>query len=955
MTGSRTEIGNSGAKRKFMLIDGHSLIHRAFYALPTSLTTSKGVYTNAVYGFATMLMRLLEDHKPDSVAVVFDCAAPTFRHVEFAAYKAHRPEMAEELRMQIPLIRRLVEAFRLAICEKEGYEADDVIGTLAAQAAGKGFHTLIVTGDKDALQLVSPEIEVLYTRRGISDLAHFTEAKVEAELGVKPGQVVELKALIGDKSDNIPGIAGIGVKSAVMLLQRYRNLENLLAHAQEIGGRMGEKLLAGAETAKISRHLATIVTDVPLEVDWSSFAVVEPDLSQLHQLLTELEMRSVQKQLERRYPRYSSLFSREKDSGTQGTLDFTAQGPASAPESGLASSSGSGSDPLPDPVFHRVTRESWQEKIESMTPPLTALWLHHADAETGTEVAAKAPADARAEAEAKPAARGLQEVLTVADGTQVIAANAEVEVLKAYLQLLSSGREIITHNLKAQLVAAGRQGLPLPTGDELTAIDDLMLASYCHNPSHGDHSLADIAVKEEQDPKCFSAITEAEAEQIKPSVLARCHTILNRAADRLKHNLTADGLSKLYKEVELPLSPVLARMELVGIKVDRERLSELSLEMAEEIAQLTQRIYEAAGEEFNINSPKQLSRVLFDKLGLPATSAKTTKSGRSTAADVLEELAEEHEIVKHVLAYRQLAKLKGTYVDALPALINPQTGRVHTTFNQAVTATGRLSSTNPNLQNIPVRTAEGRQIRSAFIPGDAGWCLVTADYSQIELRVLAHLSQDEHLIEAFINGLDIHAKTAAEVFQVPISEVTADMRRAAKAINFGIVYGISSFGLAKGTGLTRTQAEEYINNYFARYSGVKKYMTEIVASARRLGYTTTIMGRRRYLPEINSRRWQERSFAERTAMNSPIQGSAADIIKCAMIIVDRELRARNMATRLLLQVHDELVLESPEEELHSAAAVIKEAMENACRLAVPLVVDIGAGCNWLDVEELTNL
>ncbi len=517
-----------------------------------------------------------------------------------------------------------------------------------------------------------------------------------------------------------------------------------------------------------------------------------------------------------------------------------------------------------------------------------------------------------------------------------------------YARLLASGRPFCTHDLKMQLVVASRRGGPPPVEDNWPNADDLLLIAYLLNPAQGDHSLADVAIKEGIGVLPPLAGDEAD----KPAGLVGRHQALRAGLTNLRPRLAADGLESLYRDVEMPLSLVLARMELAGIAVDRTRLASMSAEMNTDITRLTEEIYELAGLEFNLNSPKQLADVLFGKLGLPVS--KSTKTGPSTAADVLEELAQEHAVPQLILDYRQLAKLKGTYVDALPLLIHPETGRVHTTFNQAVTATGRLSSTNPNLQNIPVRTALGKQIRSAFVPGKPGWVLLAADYSQIELRVLAHLSGDANLLAAFHSGADIHAKTAAEVFGVDPTAVSPAMRSAAKAINFGIVYGISSFGLARGTGLSRKAAQAYIDSYFHRYAGVKEYMEKTVAEARTAGYVTTLLGRRRYLPDLHSRKWPERSFAERTAMNTPIQGSAADIIKLAMLQVDKRLRQAGLETRLLLQVHDELVLEGPQEELADAAAIIKEAMEKACALSVPLAVDVGAGPNWLDTEELTH-
>lgn len=879
--------------RKFMLIDGHSLLHRAFYALPT-MTSSTGEHTNAVYGFATMLMKVLSDEQPDYIVVAFDKETPTFRHEQYADYKAHRPKMADELRSQIPLVKELVQAFNISICELDGYEADDIIGTLAKQAETENLFTVIVTGDKDALQLVSPDVQVLITLRGISNMDRYDEKMVKQKIGITPPQVVDLKALMGDKSDNIPGVVGIGEKTALNLLATYETVDNVLAHADEIAGKVGERIRTHADDARLSWQLARIDTNVPIKVDWPEFQLQKPDAHSLAQLCTKLEMRGLLTQIHKRY---------------HADVQAVAQ-QALLPVDDVR--------PL---QLQQVQRESWQTAIDNLSDPLTVLAVF----------------------DEKDAQHLRPVMVSVAGGEQMVYTDGGCFDL--YCRLLQGTRPLRSHDLKTQLVAVGQRS------DDISAnvkqVDDLMLMSYLCHPEQGDHSLADLAIK------CgIGVLPPMDAAAPDPASLAIRHQVLQAAAPALTTKLKENDLQKLYCEVELPLTRVLARMELAGITIDPECLATMSQEMANDIERLTESIYELANEKFNINSPKQLAEVLFKKLGLPVK--KSTKTGPSTSADVLEELAMEHEVAQQVIDYRQLMKLKGTYVDALPALINKSTGRLHTTFNQAVTATGRLSSTNPNLQNIPVRTALGRQIRRAFLPGKPDWMLLSADYSQIELRVLAHLSGDENLITAFRAGADIHTKTASEVFEVDPEKVTSEMRSAAKAINFGIVYGISSFGLAKGTGLTRQAAQSYIDNYFRRYAGVKRYMEETVAIARSQGYVTTVLGRRRYLPDLHSRKWPQRSFAERTAMNTPIQGSAADIIKLAMLRVESKLNEAGLHSQMLLQVHDELVLEVPQSELMATAKIVRTAMEGAYELVVPLSVSIGAGPNWLDIKELKD-
>jgi DNA polymerase-1 len=908
---------------KLMLIDGNSLMHRAFHALPT-MTTSTGQHTNAVYGFTTMLMRLLEEENPACVAVAFDRAAPTFRHIAFEDYKVQRPPMAEELAGQIPLIREVVRAFAIQIVEIDGYEADDVLGTMALRGQKAGYQVVIVTGDKDALQLVQEGITVLITRKGISEMDSYGPKEVEERFGILPSQVVDLKALMGDPSDNIPGVRGIGEKTATKLLKEYHDLAAILAHADQIKGKVGEALRTQQEVAKLSQELARIVTDVPLEVNLEDLRWHAPNLEYAAQFFKQIESVSLLRRLEKRFGA-KPAGDAEQTTGLPGLSDATA-GELSADAPNLFNNPAS--NHAATSYHYQVVEspEAFADACRRLSEPLYV-------------AAAFQPVNATT--------RQLS-LCAVAHGQECVVGGPDVAA--AYADLLRSGRRVIGHNLKQQLVAAAQQGAVLPTLEESVHLDDLQLISYLVNPTQGDHSLTDLALKHGCAPPMEwpeNPVDIAHASWQEP--LQQQLDIIKTAEPHLRRRLEEDGLQSLYRDLEMPLLTVLASMENTGIRVDEAQLAAMSKEFAVELKRLTQEIYMAAGTEFNINSPKQLADILFNKLKLPVLAK--TKSGPSTAAPVLEELAGAHVLPGLLLDYRQLTKLTGTYVDALPQVINPQTGRIHTTFHQTITATGRLSSANPNLQNLPVRSALGRQVRSAFTASDADAVLISADYSQIELRVLAHLSGDENLIQAFVADADIHTKTAAEVFGVDPQDVTSEMRNAAKAINFGIVYGISSFGLARGTGLTRAKAQEYIDGYFARYPRVKVYMDEMVAMGRAQGYVTTILGRRRYLPELHSRRWQERSFAERTAMNTPIQGSAADIIKLAMVHVHQRLREERLDAQIVLQVHDELVIDTPRAQLAAAATIVREELENAYPLKVPLKVDMQVGANWLDMQE----
>ncbi len=857
---------------RLFLIDTFGFVFRAYHARARSaapmMRTSSGQPTEAVYIFTNMLRRLMADHRPDYIAAVFESEGPTFREQEYADYKANRPEMPAELASQIPYIRRILEAMRIPVLEYEGYEADDVIGAIARQAAARDVDVVIVSSDKDLLQLVSDRVRML---NPIKDDKIYDRTAVEEEMGVPPEQIPDLLALKGDAIDNIPGAPGIGDKGARELVRRFGSVEAALERAAEVERRTyRESLLTHRERILLSKRLATIDATVPIELDWEALTAREGDTAALRQIYKELEFYSLLKELgpasDRRARDYAALSSRgelqqwlatiPENAAVAVAIETTLTGPDFLPGTG---------DAEPRAAL------AWREG-QVRTAPLTWLkeWLE----------------DAR--------------------------------------------RPKITHDLKSLILAMAPWGVR-PAGVR----DDLMLYAFLLTAEPSACGL-DAIVRRFLD------------RELEPTVEHRADCILEAAAI-LRRRVDEEGLRELYETIDLPLAPVLAQMEQTGVRIDPGELSRLSSLMETEIARLTTEIHALAGRPFNINSPQQLGKVLFEELGLPAPTRYGKGKTISTAADVLEELAPEHEIVRKVLEYRQLAKLKGTYVDALPALINPRTGRLHTSFNQTGAATGRLSSSNPNLQNIPIRTELGRQIRAAFIPRE-GWKLIVADYSQIELRLLAHFSRCPVLIEAFRNGEDIHTRTAAEVFGVPPLMVTPEMRRRAKAVNFGIIYGQTAFGLAAQLDIPKQEAQAYIDSYFQRYAGVKEYIEATIAEVRRTGYTRTLFGRKRPIPDINSPNPSQRNFAERTAVNTPLQGTAADLIKLAMIRIQAELDRRGLQAAMLLQVHDELLFEAAPEEVESVGRLVREQMENVYRLEVPLVAEIGVGDNWRDAK-----
>jgi DNA polymerase-1 len=854
------------AQKRLFLIDSFGFIFRAYHARARSaappMRTSTGISTEAVYIFNNMLRKLAKEHAPEYMAAVFESGEPTHRVEEFAEYKANRTEMPQDLGDQIPYVRQVLEAMHIPILAYPGFEADDVIGTIARRAERDGMNVVIVSSDKDMLQLVSDRITMLNPAR---DDEWYDAEKVKAFMGVRPEQVADLLALMGDTIDNIPGAPGIGEKGAKTLIEQFGSVDALLERAAEVEKKTyRESLLNNAERVRMSKRLATIATEVPIEFGIEQVKTQPVDVPALKALYKKLEFHSLLKEL------------------------------------------GPGEDTRPRDYRVIAGPDEWRAWLPAGEVPVAVAIAKSNVGEFSLDTIGLAWRTGEARA--------------------VTAEN--LSFLKPWLE--DPGKAKIACDVKSALGALDGMGFEARGFEH-----DVMLYAFLLDADPSGCPL------EEQARRRFDLKLGPSPEQHADLTL--------EIYDQLAPAVDARGLRQLYAEIELPLARVLARMERTGVRIDCNELQRLSQLMEREIAALTGSIHELAGKVFNISSPQQLGRVLFEDLGLPAPVKYGKGKTISTAADVLEELATDYEIVRKVLEYRQLTKLKGTYVDALPVLIDQRTGRVHTSFNQTGAATGRLSSSNPNLQNIPIRTELGREIRAAFIPRE-GWKLVTADYSQIELRLLAHFSQDPLLVEAFRNGEDIHTRTAAEVMGVPPLMVTPDARRAAKAVNFGIVYGISGFGLAAQLGIPRAEAEKYIRNYFERYAGVRKFIDETIAHVRQTGVTRTMFGRERPIPDINSRNPNSRGFAERTAVNSPLQGTAADLIKLAMVRIDAALETDGYQAAMLLQVHDELVFECSPDEVERLSSLVHREMEGVADLRVPLVVDVGVGDNWRDAK-----
>lgn len=862
---------------KFLVIDGSSLIHRAFFALPP-LMTKQGLHTGAVYGLCNMLLKLLGDLQPAYMAVAFDKSRKTFRTELYADYKGQRKPTPSELSEQFPLAMKVLGTMGIPTLELDNYEADDIIGTFAVHAP-EDVEVIIVTGDRDELQLVDTRTKVYYTKRGISDIQIFDEAEFAANYeGLVPKQLIELKGLMGDASDNIPGVPGVGPKTALKLIKEYGDVETVLENIDKVSGKaLKAKLADNKESALLSKKLATICTEAPVDTDIAKYALA-PLREEARTLLQDLEFRNM-------YDRFASVLG-----GAQHSFDLF--GETVEQESA--------------PTEH-VTLPAQAEQL------FAALKACNEAVSVAVTVSGQLPElyFSRAELLLEGKVYILDSFSSCWDKFDAWLADADCK------KLTVDSKELYKCCLCRKVQAQG-------------IVDDVALAAYLADPGHNSYALADLS-------KRYLAST----------LPTDCENIALLAV-QLREQLKEYEQLALYEELELPLAPVLAKMELSGITPDMELLAQLNEDMTARIAQLEKQAMEQAGEEFNLKSPKQLGVILFERLQLPVI--KKTKTGYSTDAKVLEALEGKHPLIATILEHRKLAKLQSTYLDGLKPLVNAKTGRIHTHFQQTVTVTGRLSSTDPNLQNIPTRTEEGKQIRRIFVPGAGYDYLMSCDYSQVELRILACIAQDELLLDAFRHGQDIHARTAAEVFGVPLAEVTHEMRSRAKAVNFGIVYGISDFGLAKQLDVGRKEAAGYIESYFARYTGVKKYMEDIVAKAREQGYVSTLMGRRRYLPDIRHSNFNLRSFAERTAINTPIQGTAADIMKKAMIDVERALEQAGCKSRILLQVHDELVLEVTEDERERVAELVRETMQAAASLEIPLLADVNFGKNWAETK-----
>lgn len=878
------------------LIDGTNYIYRAFYAI-RGLSNSKGFPTNAIYGFTNMLMKLCRDWNPDYIAVVFDAKGPTFRHEAYDQYKANRKAMPDELRPQIPHIKDIVRGFSMRVIEKQGVEADDVIGTLAKRCEQAGMKVFIASGDKDLMQLVSENVLMVDTMKDIS----YDVESVRKRFGVSPERVVDILGLAGDTSDNVPGVPGVGEKTALKLVKEFGSLEGVLENAGDIKGRgLSEKLREFADQARMSKDLVTIRTDVPIDSDLEDLRFREPDVETLRGIFWEFE--------------FPALISRLGIKEEKEEADYRLI---------------TGED-----EFNNLLDEVRRSDGFPFDLELTSGEAMRAEI-TGVAVCTD-----QKRACYIPLSHTCEEAQEQLDADMVLGRLAPLfsdDNLKKY-----------GHNLKTVSLVLSRRGIVLK-GE----LYDVMVASYVLNPSRRGYDLADIVQdhlsRTIASPKDlmgsgakaipFHAVSLKDASEY----ACRRADFIFRLVPFLNEEMEKAGLSDLFRDVEMPLVGVLASMEKKGVLLDCELLEEMSLQLGELLSVSGEKIYRLAGEEFNINSPKQLQAILFDRLGLPR--GKKTKAGYSTDVDVLTNLAKSYELPAEILAYRSLAKLRSTYVDALPVLVNQETGRVHTSYNQTVTATGRLSSSNPNLQNIPIRTPEGKRIRKAFIAPE-GYEIVSADYSQIELRVLAHLSGDELLVEAFESGEDVHTKTASDIFGVFPGMVSEEMRRQAKVINFGVIYGMSPFGLARELGISQKRAKDYIDGYFSRFSGVRRFIEETLEKARERGFVATLLNRRRYIPELNSGNVQIRQFAERMAVNTPIQGTAADLIKVAMLNIADGIKEKKLSACMIMQVHDELVFEVPIREKKEVMGLVEWEMENVIALRIPIKVEIASGKNW---------
>ncbi len=887
-------------RNSLIIIDGSSLIHRAFYALPL-LTTKDGIYTNGIYGFLTMLYKIQDDYKPDYICVAFDKSGPTLRHKEYKEYKGTRQSTPSELAQQFPLIREILKSLNMITLEMNDYEADDIAGTLAKQGELEGLDVVLVTGDKDYLQLVSDNSKLLLTKKGISEIVEYDRNKIVEEYGIEPNQFIDLKGLMGDTSDNIPGVPGIGEKTGLKLIKEFGNIESVYENLDKVSGKkLKENLIEHEQTAYLSRKLGEIITNVPLEISIQDLKSKEPNWEELIGIFQELEFKSLLDRVPDKY--------KEKE------------------------------EEIREYKYEILDKDELETVVKLIKEKGKFAFKFLIDGDNIIE----------------------DEVISI--GLKVI------DSPTYYIELSGNGKDFIElfkdlfenpkidkigHSLKKDIAVLFRYDIQIAN-----YTFDSMIAQYLLNPSQSDYSINKIseeylgyyAQDEEmllgkgKNKKCFSEISLDERAQYLAFTLESVFRLEPIMIDKINEL----NMKELYYNIELPLVEVLSSMEYMGFKVDENELNCLGQGFDVEIKSLTDEIYDLAGIEFNINSPKQIGEILFERLGLPVI--KKTKTGYSTSVDVLEKLEDKHPIIGKILRYRQIVKLKSTYIDGLTSLINRKTGRIHSNFNQTITTTGRISSTEPNLQNIPIKTEDGRQIRKAFVADKPNFVLIDADYSQIELRVLAHISDDPKMRDAFIQNEDIHKKTASEVFHLPIDEVTPTIRNNAKAVNFGIVYGISDYGLSQDLNITRKEAKEFIDKYLEHYAGVKKFMEDIVIQGKEKGYVETLLKRRRYIAELKAKNFNIRSFGERIAMNTPIQGSAADIIKVAMVNVYNALKENGYKSRLILQVHDELIIEAYQDEVDEVKNLLKKIMEESISLSIPLIVDVETGDSWYETH-----
>lgn len=874
-----------------LLIDGNSIINRAFFALPP-MDNGEGLQTNAIYGFLTMMFKMIKDYKPTHISVAFDLKAPTFRHKAYDDYKAGRKKMPSELAMQMQPLKNVLDKMNIDRKEIEGYEADDILGTLSLEGQENGYKVYIVTGDKDAIQLASDDTTVLITKKGIAEVEEYNTETVMERYGLTPSQFIDLKGLMGDKSDNIPGIPGVGEKTGIKLLTKYGSVEGVLDNIDQLKGAQKKKVEENQKEAIMSKDLATIIRDVPIDFDIDSMEFGDFELSDIIKEFQELK--------------FTSLISRVSELSNED---------------------------IEEEAIDIRKLENIDKFIE--------------DAKKSSRLCIKTFSKAGNILE-----KNIYKTYLSLDAKLIYYLDGD-DILKIKEVLEDSNIEKVGYELKQDYIALRPYGIELdPMAFDVSIaeyiIDSKSSTSYDFDIIANKYLYKKVTSKEELLGKGAKAIDypDVEVEKLDQYAEGMINTVIN-VIDKMKQIIKDDDMEMLFYDVEMPLIEVLGDMEYEGIYTDKDIIDSLGAEFDEIIKTTEKKVFEYSGEEFNVNSPKQLGVVLFEKLELPVI--KKTKTGYSTNAEVLEKLRDKHPIIDLITEYRSVVKLKSTYIDGIKSLVNPIDGRIHSSFNQTIATTGRISSTDPNMQNIPVRTSMGRQIRKVFI-SEEGKKLVDADYSQVELRVLAHMSEDEHMIEAFESGEDIHRKTASQVFGVNFEDVTPELRSAAKAVNFGIIYGKSDFGLAKDLGISQKKAKDYIASYFAKYGRIKGFMDDIVSSAEEKGYSTTMFNRRRYIPEIKSSNFIDKNRGKRAAMNAPIQGSAADIIKIAMVNVYNRLKEEELESKLILQVHDELIVEASEQEIDRVVELLKSEMENAVNLKVHLDVDLNVGESWYETK-----